>query len=109
MRVLDPSKLAATSVTTQDVGDAIRRSNLEAGRIESTQREFSATSPDRPDQPAGFPDIIAKSPTGSRVRIRDVGRVEEGAADERSGSRLNGQVAITTRRHPPGDGQSAGN
>ncbi len=47
MRVwLDPDRLAAYKLTTQDVEDAIRRSNLEvpAGRIESRQREFSVTS-----------------------------------------------------------------
>ena len=98
MRVwLDPDKLAAYKLTTQDAEDAIRRSNLEvpAGRIESTQREFSVTSQTDLSRPSQFSDIIIKNANGFPVRIRDVGRVEEGAADERSGSRLNGKVAIT--------------
>ena len=98
MRVwLDPDKLAAYKLTTQDAEDAIRRSNLEvpAGRIESTQREFSVTSQTDLSRPAQFSDIIIKNANGFPVRIRDIGRVEEAAADERSGSRLNGKVAIT--------------
>ena len=98
MRVwLDPDKLAAFKLTTQDAEDAIRRSNLEvpAGRIESTQREFSVTSQTDLQQSGQFADIIIKNAAGFPVRIRDVGRVDEAAADERSGSRLNGKVAIT--------------
>jgi multidrug efflux pump len=47
MRIwLDPDRLAAYKLTTQDAEDALRRSNLEvpAGRIESSQREFSVSS-----------------------------------------------------------------
>ena len=98
MRVwLDPDKLAAYKLTTQDAEDAIRRSNLEvpAGRIESTQREFSVTSQTDLQSPAQFSNIIIKNANGFPVRIRDVGRVDEGAADERSGSRLNGRTAVT--------------
>ncbi len=98
MRVwLDPDKLAAYKLTTQDAEDAIRRSNLEvpAGRIESTQREFSVTSQTDLSRPSQFSDIIIKNANGFPVRIRDVGRVEEAAADERSASRLNGRASIT--------------
>ena len=98
MRVwLDPDKLAAYKMTVQDAEDAIRRSNLEvpAGRIESTQREFSVTSETDLGRPNQFADIIIKSPAGFPVRIRDVGYVNEGAADERTATRLNGSSAIT--------------
>ena len=98
MRVwLDPDKLAAHRLTIQDAEDAIRRSNLEvpAGRIESTQREFSVTSQTDLASPAQFSDIIIKNVSGFPVRIRDIGRVEEAAADVRSGTRLNGRTAVT--------------
>lgn len=97
MRVwLDAAKLAAYRLTTQDVEDAIRRSNLEvpAGRIESQQREFSVTSETGLVQPAQFSEVVIKNVNGFPVKVRDVARVEEGAADERSGVRLNGLAAI---------------
>jgi multidrug efflux pump len=97
MRVwLDTDKLASYRLTTQDVEDAIRRSNLElpAGRIESQQREFSVTSQTDLTQPAQFGEIVIKTVNGFSVKVRDVARIEEGAADERTAVRLNGRAAV---------------
>ncbi|MDW5444969.1 efflux RND transporter permease subunit [Polaromonas sp. SM01] len=97
MRVwLDTDKLASYRLTTQDVEDAIRRSNLElpAGRIESQQREFSVTSQTDLIRPAQFGEIVVKTVNGFSVKVRDVARVEEGAADERTSVRLNGRSAV---------------
>jgi multidrug efflux pump len=97
MRVwLDTDKLAAYRLTTQDVEDAIRRSNLElpAGRIESQQREFSVTSQTDLVRPSQFGEISIKNVNGFSVRLRDVARVQEGAADERTAVRLNGRQAV---------------
>ena len=98
MRVwLDADRLAGYRLTTQDVEDAIRRSNLElpAGRIESQQREFSVTSQTDLVRPGQFGDIVIRNVNGFPVKIRDVAQVREGAADERSAVRLNGQSAIS--------------
>jgi multidrug efflux pump len=97
MRVwLDADKLASYKLTTQDVEDAIRRSNLElpAGRIESQQREFSVTSQTDLIRPAQFGDIVVKTVNGFSVRVRDVARVQEAAAEERTAVRLNGRSAV---------------
>ncbi len=98
MRVwLEPAKLAAYRLTTQDVEDAIRRNNLEVpgGRIESQQREFSVTSQTDLVRPSQFSDITIRTVNGFPVKIRDVARVQEAAADERSTVRLNGLPAIS--------------
>jgi len=98
MRVwLDPDRMAGYRLTTQDVEDAIRRNNLEvpAGRIESTQREFSVTSQTDLQRPAQFGDIVIRSVNGFPVKLRDVARVAEGPAEERSSVRLNGRPAIS--------------
>ena len=97
MRVwLDTDKLASYRLTTQDVEDAIRRSNLElpAGRIESQQREFSVTSQTDLMRPAQFGDIVVKNVNGFTVKVRDVARVQEAAAEERTAVRLNGRAAV---------------
>ncbi|MGQ2980402.1 MAG: efflux RND transporter permease subunit [Polaromonas sp.] len=97
MRVwLDTGKMAAYRLTTQDVEDAIRRSNLEvpAGRIESQQREFSVTSETGLVRPEQFGEVVIRTVNGFPVKVRDVARIQEGAADERSGVRLNGRSAI---------------
>ncbi len=99
MRIwLDPDRLAAYRLTVQDVEDALRRQNLEvpAGRIESRQREFSVTSRTDLNTVAQFNEIALKTTGGYTVRLRDVARVEEGAANERSRVRLNGVPSIST-------------
>ncbi len=99
MRVwLDPDRLAAYRVTVADVEDALRRQNLEvpAGRIESQQREFSVTSRTDLNTVPQFAEIAVKQVGTYTVRLRDVGRVEEAAASERSYVRLNGVPSIST-------------
>lgn len=98
MRVwVDPDKLAAYRLTVQDVEDALRRQNLEvpAGRIESQQREFSVTAQTDLTTPAQFGDVTVKTVNGFSVRLRDVARLEEAAASERSSVRLNGRPAVS--------------
>jgi multidrug efflux pump len=99
MRIwLDPDKLAAYRLTVQDVEDALRRQNLEvpAGRIESSQREFSVTARTDLNTVAQFREIALRNVNGHTVRLLDVARVAEEAADERSRVRLNGIPAIST-------------
>jgi multidrug efflux pump len=99
MRIwLDPDKLAAYRLTVQDVEDAIRKQNLEvpAGRIESQQREFSVTARTDLNTVPQFSDIALKSVNGYTVRLRDVARIEQGPASERSSVRLNGVPSIST-------------
>ncbi|MEY4156699.1 MAG: Efflux pump rane transporter BepE [Pseudomonadota bacterium] len=98
MRIwLDPDRLAAFKLTTQDVEDALRRSNLEvpAGRIESQLREFNVTASTDLQKPAEFRQIVIKLVNGMPVRINDVARVEQGPLSERTATRLNGREAIT--------------
>lgn len=98
MRVwLDAERMAAYCLTSQDVEDAIRRSNLElpAGRIESQLREFSVTSQTDLIRAGQFGDITIRNVNGFPIKIRDVAKVEEAAADDRSRVRLNGITAIS--------------
>lgn len=101
MRIwLDRDRLAAFNLTPQDVEDALRRQNVEvpAGRIESQSREFSVVARTDLTEPAQFAEIIVKQATDARgsypVRIADLGRVEIGAASERSSVRFNGRPAV---------------
>jgi multidrug efflux pump len=98
MRIwVDPDKLAGYRLTVQDVEDALRRQNLEvpAGRIESQQREFSVTSQTDLGTAAQFADVALRTVNGYTVRIRDIGRVEQASANERSSVRLNGVPAVS--------------
>ena len=99
MRIwLDPDRLAAFRVTVQDVEDALRRQNLEvpAGRIESEQREFNVTARTDLNTVPQFAEVALRNAGGYTVRLRDVARIEEAAASERSRVRLNGVPSIST-------------
>jgi multidrug efflux pump len=98
MRIwLDPDRLASYKLTTQDVEDALRRSNVEvpAGRIESKFREFNVTAATDLQKPAEFRQVVIKAVNGMPIRISDVARVEQGPLSERTSTRLNGREAIT--------------
>ncbi|MBH9552574.1 efflux RND transporter permease subunit [Inhella gelatinilytica] len=97
MRVwIDADRLAAYRLTVQDVEDALRRQNLEvpAGRIESEQREFNVTARTDLNTVPQFEEVVVAQRNGAVVRLRDVARVEESAADERSRVRLNGVPSV---------------
>ena len=98
MRIwLDPDRLASYKLTTQDVEDALRRSNVEvpAGRIESKFREFNVTAATDLQKPSEFRQVVIKAINGMPIRIGDVARVEQGPLSERTSTRLNGRDAIT--------------
>ncbi len=98
MRIwIDRERLAAYNLTIQDVEDAIRSQNVElpAGRLESVDREFTVLSRTGLTNPTEFGRIRLKQAGGYQVRLREVARIEQGAADERRDSRYNGVPSIT--------------
>jgi len=97
MRIwLDGNKLAAYSLTTQDVEAALEAQNAEipAGRIESDRREFTVVSQTDLRTPEEFNDIVLKDASGYLVRLGDVARVEVAPADDRVIARYNGKSAV---------------
>ena len=97
MRIwVDRERLAAYSLTVQDVEDAVRAQNVElpSGRIESVDREFSVLSRTGLTTPEQFREIVVKVADGHQVRLGDVADVVLGAYDERRASRYTGQPAV---------------
>ena len=105
MRVwLDPRKLKARKLTTQDVVETIQEQNVQvaAGRIgqqpapAGTAFEYSVNTLGRLTEVEQFEDLIIKTAEGGRItRIKDVARVELGAKNYKYGSTFNGQPATT--------------
>jgi multidrug efflux pump len=93
---LDRDRLAAYGLTPSDVENGLRRQNVEipSGRIESSQREFTVLTEADLRTPAQFDDMILTEARGYPVRLRDVGRAQLGALDERSVLRVNGNPAV---------------
>ncbi|MCB0266705.1 MAG: efflux RND transporter permease subunit [Calditrichaeota bacterium] len=97
MRIwLNPLRMAAFNLTTQDVEAAIRRENAEipGGRVEGAEREFAVRTRGELNTPEEFANIIVSQNEGDRVRLGDVADVQVGAEDERSLARFNGRPAV---------------
>ncbi|HTN28088.1 MAG TPA: efflux RND transporter permease subunit [Burkholderiales bacterium] len=97
MRIwLDRDRLAAYALTPQDIESALRRQNVElpAGRIESSQREFTVLAEADFRTAEQFNAMIVTQSSGYPVRLRDVGVARLGALDERSIIRVNGNPAV---------------
>jgi multidrug efflux pump len=76
MRIwLDRDRLAAYALTPQDVENALRRQNVElpAGRIESSQREFTVLAEADFRTAEQFNNMIVTQASGYPVRLKDVG------------------------------------
>ena len=98
MRIwLDADRLAAYRLTPADVEDALRRQNVEvpAGRIESSQREFTVTSQTDLQREQQFREIIVKVVNAYPVTLGDVAKVKIGPLSERTNVTLNGQSAVS--------------
>ena len=97
MRIyIDPAKLAAYRLTVADVEAALRAQNVEipAGRIESRLREFNVLAQTDLQTVDEFGAIVIAQSSGYPIRIRDVARVEIGAAEERGFQRFMGRTAV---------------
>ncbi|MDD5657961.1 MAG: efflux RND transporter permease subunit, partial [Elusimicrobia bacterium] len=95
--VLDPLKLASYGLTAGSVKDALQQQNIEVpgGRVEADRRELVLRTMGRIERPADFEKVVVAAVRGVPVRVRDVGRVEDTAAEARSLARLDGRVAVS--------------
>src|SRR2546425_12606010 len=101
MRVwVQPEELSARGLTVQDVEGAIAARNVEipAGRIESTQREFSVRSLGELKTPREFDELVVASQGGQLIKLKDVANVELGPEDNPSRFRYNGNPARSEER-----------
>jgi hydrophobe/amphiphile efflux-1 (HAE1) family protein len=104
MRIwFDIRRLVSLNLAPSDVIAAIQAQNVQApvGRIGarpiSSQQQFqlNVQTLGRLRTPAQFGDIVLRAePDGSVLRVRDVARVEMGAQNEDSESRVNGRPAV---------------
>ena len=105
MRIwLNPEKLKARGLTTQDVLAAIQEQNVQvaAGRIgqapapKGQMFEYTVTTLGRLTDPEQFGDIIIRTTSGPApeiVRVKDVARVQLGAQTYDQFFQVNGQPA----------------
>ena len=95
---IDRQALAARQLTVNDIEAALRSENVElpAGRLESTEREFSLRTDTGLTRVEDFRAlVIGRGADGYLVRLGDVANVVLGAENERSISRSDGVAGIS--------------
>ena len=87
---LDPQAMAAHRIALADVESALNNRNVElpSGRIENRDREFTIQTYGELKTPEAFNRMILRREGARVVRLKDVGRAEEGEEDNRAVARF---------------------
>jgi len=93
---VDPSKLARRNLGLEQVVNAVQQgnSNLPSGSLDGRARQYSVKVDGAIDSAAQFRNVVVAYRDGAPVRFGDIGRVEEGVANDRSWTWFNNQRAI---------------
>jgi HAE1 family hydrophobic/amphiphilic exporter-1 len=93
---LDSGKLQAYGLSAKDVMGALQRQNVElpGGRIESLSKEYTIKVKGEFLNVPDFNDLVIAYDKGAPVRLRDVGKAEDGMEERRSMARFNGIPAV---------------
>ncbi|HUE81117.1 MAG TPA: efflux RND transporter permease subunit [Pyrinomonadaceae bacterium] len=99
---IDADRLAAYQIPITAVRQALARQNADVpgGNVTTGREELVLRTLGRYQTARAFEELVVANIDGSPVRLRDVGRVEDGTKEQRSLSRLNGvpTVSIEIRR-----------
>ena len=93
---LDLDRMAALGVTAQDVRNAFRAEHVQlpGGFLVSGETESLIKLDLEYHSPEALGEMIVRYADGAPVRLRDVGTVEDGLADDRQVIRFNGEPAV---------------
>lgn len=93
---LDAARMRAYEIAPTDIVRALQRENIElpGGRIETKTKEYTIRIKGEFSKIPDFNDLIISYYKGAPVRIRDIGRVEDGMEEKRQIVRFNGIPAV---------------
>src|SRR5689334_6900232 len=94
---IDAERLAAYQLSISQVENALQHQNADVpgGNVTTNKEELTLRTLGRFTDPRQFNDLVIANVNGAPVKIRDIGRVEDGTKEQRSFSRLNGVPTVT--------------
>src|SRR5688500_3240114 len=94
---VDADKLAAYQIPITAVRDALERQNAEVpgGFVTGQQVERTLRTMGKLRDPASFNELVITEKNGVPIRIRDIGRAEDGTRERRSVATLNGVPTVS--------------
>jgi multidrug efflux pump len=97
MRIsLDPYKMAAANVTTDEVAQLLQEQNasIPTGQIRALDRNYSVIADTSLKTANQFNDLIIRDNQNQVVRLKDIGEAKVDVEDEDSSFRINGKPGI---------------
>ncbi|HSK62862.1 MAG TPA: efflux RND transporter permease subunit, partial [Pyrinomonadaceae bacterium] len=94
---IDADRLAAYQISISAIREALERQNADVpgGNVITGKEELTLRTLGRFTDPRQFDELVIANVNGAPIRLRDVGRVEDGTKEQRSFSRLNGVPTVT--------------
>jgi HAE1 family hydrophobic/amphiphilic exporter-1 len=94
---IDSERLAAYKIPITAVRDALQRQNSDVpgGNVETGKRELVLRTLGRFNDPREMEELVVANINGAPIKIRDIGRVEDGTKEQRSVAYLNGIPTVT--------------
>ena len=94
---IDADRLAAYQISIATVRQALQRQNSDVpgGNVTTGKEELILRTLGRYTDPRQFEDLVIANVNGAPVKLRDVGRVEDGTKEQRSLAHLNGTPTVT--------------
>ena len=93
---IDAFKLRSYNLSVLDVTRALQAQNIEipGGRVEEGDRTVTLRTLGRLEKIGDFSNIVLRAENGGEVLLSDVATIEDGAAEQLSGSELNGKPTV---------------
>lgn len=93
---MDPTRMAAQGVTTQDIKQALDRENVElpSGKLAGDNTELTVKTVGRFKNEADFENLIVKTIGDKIIRFKDIGTIQLGPENEETILRLGGMPMI---------------
>jgi HAE1 family hydrophobic/amphiphilic exporter-1 len=94
---IDAERLEAYQIPITQVRQALQRQNADVpgGNVNTGREELVLRTLGRFTDPRQFEDLVIANINGAPIRVRDIGRVEDGTKEQRSLARLNGVPTVT--------------
>ncbi len=93
---LDSGRMAARQVTILDVQRALRQQNIDlpSGKVENLDREMTIQTRGELHSVDEFNELVIRADGATLVKLKDVGRAEDGVEDYRTIARARGKPCI---------------
>jgi HAE1 family hydrophobic/amphiphilic exporter-1 len=94
---IDAERLEAYQIPITTVRQALARQNADVpgGNVQTSREELTLRTMGRFVDARAMSDLVIANINGTPIRLRDVGRVEDGTKEQRSFARLNGTPTVT--------------